>query len=423
MALAGPLSRAVIIAVGSELLTPDRTDTNSLFLTRELNRLGISVRYKTIIGDNGDDLAHALRSAIPQADLIVVTGGLGATADDITRETVASVFARPQHEDGRIVSTIRSRFESRGLEMPEINRRQALTPEGAVALANDRGTAPGLYIEDDDVTCVVLPGPPRELRPMFEAVAAVRLVARSGGRGIFRRVLVVAGRTESDIEEPAQPVYTRWQAWAPAVRTSILASLGQVELHLSTAGADAGEADRVLTAATAELAGILGTNLVSTDGSLLEAVVGRLLTEQGARVAVAESCTGGLISSRLTDVPGSSGYLHSGWVAYSNEAKTELLGVEHQLIVDQGAVSEAVAEAMAVGARERAGVEYALGITGIAGPAGGSAEKPVGTVCIALVGPHSLRQVRRLRLFGERESVKYQASQAALDLLRRALLR
>ena len=423
MALADPLSTAVIIAVGSELLTPERTDTNSLFLTRELNALGISVRYKMIVGDERDDLAHALRTAIPQADLIVVTGGLGATADDITRETVASVFELPLQEDAGVVSAIRSRFEARGLEMPAINRRQALVPERAVTLANVHGTAPGLYLEHEDMLCVVLPGPPRELHPMFRAVAAARLAPRSGGRGIFRQVLIVAGRTESHVEEAAQPVYSRWRSRFPAVHTSILASLGQIELHLSTAGVDAHEADRVLTAARAELAEVLGTNLVSTDGSPLEVVVGRLLVQRESAVAVAESCTGGLITSRLTDIPGSSAYVHSGWVVYSNEAKTQLLGVDPQLIANHGAVSEPVAEAMAIGARQRAGVEYALGITGIAGPGGESRDKPVGTVYIALASPNALPQVRRLRLPGERQRVKYQASQAALDMLRRVLLR
>ena len=422
MALADPLSTAVIIAVGSELLTPERTDTNSLFLTRELNALGISVRYKMIVGDERDYLAHALRAAIPQTDLVVVTGGLGATADDITRETVASVFDRPLREDAGVVSAIRCRFVARGLEMPEINRRQALVPEGAVALGNVHGTAPGLYLEHNNMLCVVLPGPPRELHPMFRAVAAARLAPRSGGRGIFRRVLIVAGRTESHVEEAVQPVYSRWRSRSPAVHTSILASLGQIELHLSTAGVDGDEADRVLLAATAELAEVLETNLVSTDGSPLEAVVGRLLVQRESAVTVAESCTGGLIASRLTDIPGSSTYVHSGWVVYSDEAKMQLLGVDPQLITNHGAVSEPVAEAMAVGARERAGVEYALGITGIAGPGGGSTNKPVGTVCIALVSQNALPRVRRLRLLGERERVKQEASQMALDILRRVLL-
>ena len=422
MALADPLSTAVIIAVGSELLTPDRTDTNSLFLTRELNELGVSVRYKMIVGDERDDLAHALRTAIPQADLVVLTGGLGATADDITRETVASVFDLPLQEDAGVVSALRSRFAARGLEMPDINRRQALIPKGAVALGNDHGTAPGLFLEHEGTLCVVLPGPPRELHPMFREVAAVWLAPRSGGRGIFRRVLIVAGRTESHVEEVAQPVYSRWRARSPAVHTSILASLGQIELHLSTASTGAAEADRVLTAATAELAEVLGTNLVSSDGSPLEGVVGRLLVQRESAVAVAESCTGGLIASRLTDIPGSSAYVHSGWVVYSDEAKTQQLGVDPQLIADHGAVSEPVAEALAVGARQRAGVEYALGVTGIAGPGGGSTDKPVGTVYIALVSPNAVPRVRRLRLPGERERVKYQASQAALDILRRVLL-
>ena len=306
--------------------------------------------------------------------------------------------------------------------MPPINRRQAMIPEGAVVLANDHGTAPGLYLDRGDILCVVLPGPPRELRPMFRALAAERLIPRGRGRQIFRRVLMVTGWTESHVEEAAQPVYARWRDWSPSVQTSILASLGQVEIHLSTVGENANEADRVLSAAAAELGTALGTRLVSRDGSPLEAVVGRMLTERSVSLAVAESCTGGLIASRLTDVPGSSSYLHAGWVVYSNEAKVRLLGVDPLLIQENGAVSEAVAKAMAVGARQRAGVDYAIGVTGIAGPGGGSVEKPVGTVYVALVGPNGFLRVRRIQFPGERDRVKYQASQAALDLLRCALL-
>ena len=420
---AARMSRAVIIAVGSELLTPNRIDTNSLFVTQRLNELGIRVQYKAVVADRRDDLADALRLALSRANLVVVSGGLGPTDDDITRETVAAVFGLPLEEDEGVVASIRARFAARGLPMPAINRRQALVPRGAAALANAKGTAPGLWIERAGAACVALPGPPRELRPMLEAVARDRIAPLSGGHGIFRRVLRVTGRTESHVDEAAYPVYSRWRSGPVPIETSILASLGQIELHLAARGATEDAAVRALDAATSELAGVLGRDLVSSDGSQLEAVVGRMLRERAARVAVAESCTGGLVASRLTDVAGSSAYVHAGWVVYSNDAKVALLGVDAASIAAHGAVSEPVALAMANGARERGGVEYGIAVTGVAGPGGGSADKPVGTVYVALAGPDGLQRVRRLSLPGEREQVKFQASQAALDLLRRALLR
>ena len=420
---AARMSRAVIIAVGSELLTPSRIDTNSLFVTQRLDELGVRVRYKAVVGDRRDELADTLQLALSRADLVVISGGLGPTDDDITRETVAAVCGLPLEEDEGVAASIRARFSARGLPMPAINRRQALVPRGAAALANAKGTAPGLWIERSGAACVALPGPPRELRPMFDAVARERIAPRSGGHGIFRRVIRVTGRTESHVDEITCPVYSRWRSGPAPIETSILASLGQIELHLAARGATEDAAVRALDAATAELAGVLGRDLVSSDGSSLEAVVGRMLRERAARVAVAESCTGGLVASRLTDVAGSSAYVHAGWVVYSNAAKVALLGVDAASIAAHGAVSEPVALALATGARERGGVEYGIAVTGIAGPGGGSADKPVGTVYVALAGPDGLQRVRRSSLPGEREQVKFQASQAALDLLRRALLR
>lgn len=416
------IARAVFIAVGSELLTPDRIDTNSLLVTRRLDELGIRLRYKTVVGDCRDDLAQALQLAIPRADLIVLSGGLGPTADDVTRETVAAVFGAPLDEDPDVVAAIRARFAARGLPMPDINRRQALIPRGASALVNAQGTAPGLWIEHAGVACVALPGPPRELRSMLETVVRERIAPSSGGEGVFRRVIRVTGRSESHVEEAAHPVYSRWRSAPVPIETSILASLGQIELHLAVRGRTQAAAAAALDDATNALAGVLGRDLVSSDGALLETVVGRLLRAAGRRVAVAESCTGGLVASRLTDVAGSSAYVQAGWVVYSNAAKVAL-GVDAAAIAEHGAVSEPVARALASAAREHAGVDYGIGLTGIAGPGGGTPAKPVGTVYVALAGPQGPPRVRALSLPGEREQVKYQASQAALDLLRRALLR
>lgn len=413
---------AVIVAVGSELLTPYKTDTNSLFITDRLNGVGIDVVLKLVAGDEPRGLASALRHATTEADIVIVTGGLGPTADDVTRDVVADLLGVPLDESADIVAAIRARFEARGLEMPEINRRQAAVPRGAEVLPNPAGTAPGLWLTAGGCRLVLLPGPPRELRPMFDRLVADRLVSTTGGRRVQRRTIRTTGRTESHIDELARPIYGPLAARQPPVETTILASLGQIDLHLSTIGADPESGERVLDAAVAGLAGVLGSCVVSVDGRSLPQVVGELLRRRGARIAIAESCTGGLIASRLTDVPGSSAYVHAGWVLYSNEAKVAL-GVAPALIEADGAVSEAVAEAMAEAARAAAGVDFGLAVTGIAGPGGATPEKPVGTVCLALAGGGAAPRVRRIQVPGDRERVKFQASQAALDLLRRALLR
>ena len=415
-------STAVVVAVGSELLTPHKTDTNSLFLTERLDAVGIRVVQKLVVGDDPPGLSRALRYALRTADVAIVTGGLGPTADDVTRDVVAELLDAPLEESPDIVEGIRARFAARGLEMPAINRRQAAVPRGAEVLTNPRGTAPGLWLTAGESRLVLLPGPPRELRPMFDRLVEDRLASAAGGRRVQRRLIRTTGRTESHIDELARPVYEPLAASKPPVETTILASLGQIDLHVSTVGVDPEAGGRVLEAAVAELAAVLGSSVVSTDGRSLPEVVGDLLRRRRARVALAESCTGGLIASRLTDVPGSSAYVHAGWVLYSNAAKAAL-GVAPTLVEAHGAVSEPVAEAMAVAARRAAGVEFGLAVTGIAGPGGATPAKPVGTVCLALAGPDARTRVRRVQLPGDRERVKFQASQAALDLLRRTLLR
>jgi len=417
------LSRAAVIAVGSELLTPHRIDTNSLFLTERLNDLGIDVRVKTIVGDDRNELAETFRHVLQRVDLVVVTGGLGPTDDDVTRDAVAAVLGLTLSEDTAIVDQIRARFARRGLQMPDINRRQAQVPRGAVVLDNPKGTAPGLWLEHEGRVILLLPGPPRELQPMFDAVAHDRIRPCVGTRRLHRRVLKVTGRTESHVEEAAQPVYSRWLTEEPPISTTILAAPGQIELHLVMAGELAADAQARLARAAEELADVLQPHLYSADGCSLEEVVGHLLRSRGLRVATAESCTGGLVASRLTDVPGSSEYVEAGAVTYSNRSKVELLGVPPALIERHGAVSEPVAIAMAEGIRTRTGADVAVGITGIAGPGGGSEAKPVGTVAIAIVAPGGEVTSHTLNLPGDRQQVKFQASQAALNLIRRVLER
>jgi nicotinamide-nucleotide amidase len=416
------ITRAAIIAVGSELLTPARVDTNSLFITEQLNLLGVDVIAKAVAGDDRLELSHVFRALLDHADLIVFCGGLGPTDDDVTREVVAAVLGRPLAEDAAITAHLRARFIARGFQvpMPEINRRQAMVPAGARVIENTRGSAPGLWIDDGDRLVLLLPGPPRELRPMLTELAASTLRDRTSGRSLRRRVVRIAGRIESHVDEALQPLYRAWEREAPPVAATILAAFGSIELHLSARAETADAASAVLDAAVAQAVGVLGRDVYSTDGRPLEAVVGDLLVEGGLQIAIAESCTGGLVSSRITDVPGSSRYFRQAVVAYANEAKTELLGVPVDLLRAHGAVSEPVALAMADGIRARAGADLAIGVTGIAGPDGGSPEKPVGMVVIAVVTA-TARRVQVFRFWGEREQVKFQAAQSALDMARRLL--
>jgi nicotinamide-nucleotide amidase len=418
----GPIVSAAIIAVGSELLTPAKIDTNSLFITEQLNILGIDVKAKAVVGDERAQLEHVFRSFLARADLVVFCGGLGPTDDDLTREAVASVLDRPLAEDEAITAHLRARFASRNLPMPmpESNRRQAMVPLGGRVIPNPKGSAPGLWIDHDDRLVLLLPGPPRELRPMLSELREGPLKARSAGVSLLRRVVRVAGRIESHVDEAMHPLYQEWERATPPIAATILAVLGSIELHISTRAASREAAAIALESAVAQTVAILGADVYSTDGRLLEAVVGDLLVERGLRIGVAESCTGGLIASRLTDIPGSSRYVDQAVVVYSNEAKTELLGVPPDLLREHGAVSEPAALAMAQGIKARARAGIGVGVTGIAGPTGGTQEKPVGTVVVSAVTDAESR-VRTFRFFGEREQVKFQASQSALDMVRRML--
>lgn len=416
-----PLRWAEIIAVGSELLVPPRLDTNSLFLTERLNGYGIEVRAKAIVGDRPGDLEAVLRAALSRTELVVLCGGLGPTDDDLTRAAVSAVTGRLLRERPEIVEAIRRRFAARGARMPEINRRQAMVPDGADVIPNAFGTAPGLWLELDGNVLLLLPGPPAELKPMVERVFAERLAPVAGGGRLERCVLRVCGLTESEVDERAAPVYSRWVTGPLPVTTTVLTSPAQVELHLSVLASSVEDARRRLAAAAEELAGIFGPDLFSTDGRELEAVVGQLLRERGWHIGVAESCTGGLVSGRLTDVAGSSDYVGFNAVCYSNEAKTAVLGVRADLIAGHGAVSEPVAIAMADGIRARAASDLGVGVTGIAGPSGGSDEKPVGTVVIA-VTTAEVQVVRTYRFPTGRARVRQFAAQIALDLARRVLV-
>jgi nicotinamide-nucleotide amidase len=417
------LRRAEIIAVGSEMLTPAKTDTNSLFITGVLNEIGIEVASKAVVGDRIDDVMVEVQQAIERVDLVIVTGGLGPTDDDVTRDAVARVLERPLIEDPAIVEHLRQRFARRNMQMPEINRRQAMVPSGGVVIDNPNGSAPGLWIDHavrgsgTSGVVLLLPGPPRELQPMLRAIVADRLAARTSGTRLYRRAIHITGLSESHADEALAPAYAKWLTWPHPVSATILAALGQIELHLSVIAPDEATGKETLERAVADAVAAVGPNIYSVNGEPMEVVVGTLLKQAKMKIAAAESCTGGLLTSRLTDIPGSSAYVERAVVVYSNEAKTDLLGVPAAMLEEHGAVSEPVAQAMAQGIRSRAEVDFGVGITGIAGPGGGTPEKPVGTVVVAVAVNDDVR-VRTLKLFGGRDMIKFQSAQATLNVLR-----
>jgi len=408
---------AEIIAIGSELLTPYRLDTNSLWLTDELNKIGIRVIHKAVVGDSPDEMRSSFRHALDRADLIIASGGLGPTDDDRTRETVSELLGRKLHMNEAIVREIQERFRRFARTMPEINKRQAMVPEGATVLPNPRGTAPALWLEADGHIIVLLPGVPHELKSIFESEVRPRLAKISGDERLFTRDLRTTGLGESDVETRVRPLYQLY----PDTETTILASPTGTQLHPRTWSRDASKAEKLLDEITDRMALALGEHLYSTNGEALEEVVARILNENRATVAVAESCTGGMLAERLTNVPGSSSYFLGGVICYSNDLKTTLVGVPQSLIEAKGAVSSEVALALADGIRKRTGATLGVGVTGVAGPGGGTPEKPVGLVHIGLADEHGPRE-RAYRFPGDRERIRQFASQSALDAVRRYYL-
>lgn len=405
---------AEIIAVGSELLTPYRSDTNSLYLTDKLNTLGIEVHFKTVVGDDRARLGDAFRVALGRSDLIVLTGGLGPTEDDINREVVAEVLVRPLREIEEIREHIEKRFARIGRTMSQNNVRQAMVPEGAMWLENKNGTAPGIWIEHEGTIVILLPGPPAELEAMFESACLPRLAPLAGGQRLHTRVFKIVGLPESEVDQRIAPLYKQCQN--PI--TTILATPGAVEIHLRASAASDEEAEAMLAELGDKIELALGEHVFSTHGESMEEIVGMYLVMKHKTVAVAESCTGGLLSERLTRIPGSSNFFLGGVVCYSNDLKMKLCGVPEILLAENGAVSKPVAQALAEGIRRRSGADIGLGITGIAGPTGGSPEKPVGLVFISLADERGT-QIREFRFPGNREKIRHWASQAALEMIRR----
>jgi nicotinamide-nucleotide amidase len=409
--------KAEIIAVGSELLTPDRVDTNSLFLTAQLNRLGIEVTRKTVVGDELGDLRGAFADAIERAELVISSGGLGPTEDDRTREAVADLLGRKLSRNSEVMSKIEARFRQLGRTMSEVNARQAMVPEGATVLENARGTAPGLWLEARGRIVILLPGPPHELKAMFSARVEQRLVRLSRGMRLVARELRIAGMGESDVDQRIAPIYTPHTN----VQTTILTAPGEIQVHLRAWSIDVPAAERVLHQIQESIVLALGEAVFTTEGESMEEVVARGLTLQHATIATAESCTGGLLAERLTRIAGSSAYFLGGVVSYSNSLKSAWVDVPAEVIETRGAVSAEVAIALADGIRRRTGATLGVGITGVAGPTGGTPEKPVGTVHIAIADASGNKE-RGVLFSGDRDRIRWQASQMALDLVRRYFL-
>jgi nicotinamide-nucleotide amidase len=409
---------AEIIAVGSEMLTSQRIDTNSLYITDQLNALGVEVRRKLIIGDDRALLTAAVRHALIHVDIVILTGGLGPTEDDVTREAVAAAVGRELVFNQELCDGIEERFRRRQRKMAEINRRQAYVIEGAEVLPNANGTAAGQWIAHESHVVILLPGPPGELKPLFATECVPRLIARLPVQVIRARFYRVTGLTESDLDALIAPVYTKYTN--PS--TTILASPGDIQIHLRARCRTAEDAERLLAEVGAPIEELLGRHLFSRTGDPLEAIVGTLLRARGATVSVAESCTGGMVGERLTSVAGSSDYFVGGFVTYTDRMKADLLGVDPSLIAEHTAVSKEVARAMAENARLRTGSTFALSITGEAGPESSSGA-PVGTIFVGFAGPDGPPEALRFAMPGDRPRIRGFATQAALDLLRRRLLR
>jgi nicotinamide-nucleotide amidase len=412
--------RAAIIAVGSELLGTERLDTNSLSLTEELARYGVPLVRKAVVGDSIDEIAAELTAALGRCDLVLMTGGLGPTADDVTREAVAAALGLSLVLDEAVLAAIERRFASFGRKMAAVNRKQAEVLEGAEVLPNPRGTAPGMRLAHGEATVFLFPGVPGELHGLVASHLVPWLAERSGGVGRETAVVKVACVPESTLEERIAPAYADFGREA----ITILARPGEITLLATAEGKEAERRAR-LDAMVARLSELAGDAVFArSGGETLEGVVGGLLRRAGATLAAAESCTGGLLSERITRVPGSSDYFVGAAVTYTNALKTRLVGVSEELLAAHGAVSEPVARAMAEGARQALGSTWGIGITGVAGPSGGSADKPVGTVHVAVAGPSSAGDTthRAARFPGDREMVRWQSSQLALEMLRRRLL-
>jgi nicotinamide-nucleotide amidase len=412
---------AEIIAVGSELLTPHRQDTNSLYLTEKLNELGVEVRFKSIVGDEREGLVAAAKLAMRRSDIIIFMGGLGPTEDDLTREAVAEALGLKLNRDAEVVAKLEERFAKRSMKMSANNLKQADILSSAVVLPNPLGSAPGQWIsgkyDGQERLLILLPGPPYELKALFDAECIPRLRAKIPPQHIARRVLKIAMMPESQVDARVAPIYKAYTD----VETTILAGAGEIQLHFRCRKESQADAEARVEELAGKIEDELGDAIFSRKGETIEQIVSYLLQMRGMTLAAAESCTGGLLSERITSLSGSSRYFLGGAVVYSNELKTQFANVPKALIDKHGAVSREVAAAMAEGIRKRCLSSYGVGITGVAGPTGGTEQKPVGLVYIALAGDEGTQVVER-NFPGDRKRIRTFATQQALEMIRRALL-
>ncbi len=409
---------AELLTIGTELLLGQIVDTNAAWMAQRLAEAGIDVFYKSTVGDNWGRIEAAMRLAMSRADVVLMTGGLGPTEDDLTRDVLAAVLERPLRLDPEVLTAIEQRFARRRVPMPENNRKQAMVPEGAEVLHNPRGTAPGLWIRRGPCALACMPGVPSEMRPMLLDQVVPRIRANFDIRSrIVSRVLKTCGISESTLDQRIGDYFREMRN--PTI--GVLAHAGEIHVRLTCKGDDPGEIAAKLDALEEKIRARLGHLVFGRDEDTLEAVVGRLLRERHATLAIAESCTGGLVASRVTDIAGSSDYFERGVVAYSVAAKQSMLDVSPSLIQQQGVVSLEVARAMAAGVRRISGADLGLATTGIAGPGGGTSETPVGLVCVALAWEGG-DGAREFRLLGDRGQVKFRGSQMALEMVRRHLL-
>jgi nicotinamide-nucleotide amidase len=408
---------AEIIAVGSEMLTHKRVDTNSLFITEQLNNLGIEVTAKHVIGDDLERLAGTIRRALNSAAIVILSGGLGPTEDDLTRDAIALALERRLVFSPAISDGIEQRFRQMNRMMPEINRRQAMVIEGAHVLSNDRGTAPGQWIEEAGAVLISLPGPPHELKSMFTRHCLARLQRIVPQFSIRTLELRVSGMSESELDAAIAPIY---KPYSNPV-TTILAHNGDMQVHLRARCSTEGETMRLLAEVGGKIDAVLGDRIYSRNGDPLEAVVGKQLLNAHATLAVAESATGGGLAERITSIPGCSAWFVGGFITYTRRMKMELLGVPLEILDQFGTVSPETAEAMASGARRRTGATWALSITGNAGPAVDGEKAPVGMVHVGISGPKETTSFHRHWPTSDRARVRAFASQMALDLLHRKL--
>ena len=415
--------QAEIIAIGSEMLTPHRQDTNSLYLTAGLNDLGVTVAFKTIVGDNRDHLCSAIHIALQRADIVLLSGGLGPTEDDLTRECLAQTLNLPLVRNQAVLDFLQQRFAARNMEMPPNNAKQADQIEGATILPNRNGSAPGQWLDlsynGHRKLVALLPGPPKELKPLFDAECKPRLADALPPNHLARRQLRMALIPESQVDARTAPIYQQF----PDVETTILAGHAEIQLHFLCVKPTLAEAEARVEAVSDLVAREMGDDIFSLNGESLEEVVLLMLGVRRKTLAVAESCTGGWLGERLTAIPNSSRVFLGGAIAYSDRSKTALADVPAYLIDEHGAVSDAVARALAEGIRRRTGSSLALSITGIAGPTaprGRDANKPVGLVYIGLTDGEDT-QVKEIHLMGDRDRIRLWATQHALEMLRRHL--